>query len=334
MPRRRGRPSAAERAGQEGDGVNEHRVEAVERALSILAAFIDNRPALTLAEIAERTGLYPSTILRLAGSLARFGYLHRGSDGSFRLGPTPMQLGALYRESFRLTDYVRPVLALLVERTEQTAAFYIRDGARRICLYRHHTRRMIRHHIDEGTELPLHLGASAHVLMAFTDGDKDRYATVRRLGYAISLGERDPETAAIAAPVFGADGRLVGALSVTGLASRFQAGDTQPMVEAVVELAQKLTQELGGIWEGRGIGGAEWPPGLCLRLRDAQQVAGRGDEADNGGDEQGGDEGVRGLDDPARHPRRERAAEIAVAVHQATERGDGVLRRGDGNHGP
>ena len=60
----------------------EQRVEAVERALSILDAFTAERPSLSLAELAERTGFYPSTILRLASSLARFGYMHRGAGRS------------------------------------------------------------------------------------------------------------------------------------------------------------------------------------------------------------------------------------------------------------
>ena len=43
-------------------------------------------PQQAAAEVAERAGLYPSTVLRLAASLDRFGYLHRGADGLFRLG--------------------------------------------------------------------------------------------------------------------------------------------------------------------------------------------------------------------------------------------------------
>src|SRR3954453_8522208 len=125
-PRRRGRPPSADRP----DGADEPRVEAVERALSVLDAFADGRPRLSLAEIAERTGLYPSTIRRLAASLDRFGYLHRGADGLFRLGPTPLRLGLLYRDAFDLADHVRPALARLVERTGETAAFYVREGER------------------------------------------------------------------------------------------------------------------------------------------------------------------------------------------------------------
>ena len=59
----------------------QERVEAVERALSIVSAFSDGDQALSLAEIARRTGLYKSTILRLAGSLKCFGYLSQQADG-------------------------------------------------------------------------------------------------------------------------------------------------------------------------------------------------------------------------------------------------------------
>ena len=77
----------------------EQRVEAVERALSILEAFVDNEPSLSLAAIARHTGFNPSTILRLSASLMRFGYLRRLSDGRYSLGPAPLQLGTLYRNS-------------------------------------------------------------------------------------------------------------------------------------------------------------------------------------------------------------------------------------------
>jgi len=239
-PRRRGRPPAS----QPGEPAPQ-RVDAVERALTILEAFDAERPSLSLAELADRTRLYPSTALRLAGSLLRFGYLHRGRDGRFRIGPAPLRLGALYRQAFQMADYVRPVLAHLVAATDETAAFYVRDGARRVCLYRHHTPRLIRHHLEEGSVLPLDRGASAHVLTAFGDGGTQE--AVRRQGYAVSLGERDPETAAIAAPVFGPARALAGALGITGLLTRFQAADLPTLAGIVMAAADGLTQELGGV---------------------------------------------------------------------------------------
>ena len=67
-------------------GVKDGGVAAVDRALSILAAFEDGNRQLELAELARRTGLYKSTLLRLAVSLERGGMLRRGADGAFQIG--------------------------------------------------------------------------------------------------------------------------------------------------------------------------------------------------------------------------------------------------------
>lgn len=45
----------------------------------------------------------------------------------------------------------------------------------------------------------------------------------RDQGWYISLGERDPDAAAVAVPVMDLDGHLWGALSVSGLRSRFSS---------------------------------------------------------------------------------------------------------------
>lgn len=232
-------------AKQAGTQAGEQKVESVERALTILEAFADGSPRLTLNELAQRTGLYRSTILRLAASLERFGYMHRGEGGLYRLGPSLWRLGVLYQNAFNLSDYVRPVLQRLVDTTGETAAFYIRDGNRRICLYRQQAKHLIRLHLEEGAELPLDRGASARILMAHTDGEGTFYERVRQDGYYISLGERDPETIAIAAPVFGIDEKLVGALGIVGLQSRFAEEAKLQTVELLVRSAGELSRTLG-----------------------------------------------------------------------------------------
>ena len=244
VQKRRGRPpSAAARAGG-ADPRGEARVEAVERALSVLEAFASGRPRLMLSELAARSGLYPSTVLRLAGSLSRFGYLHREPDGAFRLGPTPLRLGLLYRNSFDLADRVRPALAALTGRTGETSAFYVREGGERICLFRHHSDRAICHHVEEGARLPLDRGASGRVLTLLAGERTSPGGAAGARGVQVSMGERDPETAAAAAPVFGANG-LVGALGVVGPLHRFDAGNRDRLAAAVAEAARELSRNLG-----------------------------------------------------------------------------------------
>ena len=121
------------------------RVEAVERALAVLDAFQADRTEMTLAEIAAATGFYKSTILRLAGSLERSGYLVRAENGVFRLGPAVWRLGSIYRAGFVLGEAVRPQLRRLVEATGETASFYVREGATRVCLFRQNSPHAARH---------------------------------------------------------------------------------------------------------------------------------------------------------------------------------------------
>ncbi|NEU36602.1 helix-turn-helix domain-containing protein, partial [bacterium LRH843] len=56
-------------------------VAAVERALAILDCFESDQESLPLKTIAQKTGLYKSTILRLCVSLESYGYLRRREDG-------------------------------------------------------------------------------------------------------------------------------------------------------------------------------------------------------------------------------------------------------------
>ncbi len=230
----------------DADEAGKPRVEAVERALSILEAFADGSDRLTLSELAKRTGFYPSTILRLFNSLERFGHLQRDGDGFFRLGPSLWRLGVLYQNAFDLERQVRPVLQDLVDELGETAAFYVREGGRRICLYRCFASSPIGYHVEEGAELPMDRGASAHVLMAFTGGVGQRYDAIRRDGFYVSYGERNPDANAIAVPVFGQADVFVGALSITGPASRLVGATIDAGIEGVRKSAERLSRNLRG----------------------------------------------------------------------------------------
>lgn len=222
----------------------EQRVEAVERALSVLEAFGERADRLTLAELAAETSLYKSTILRLAASLERYGYLRRDGDGVFRLGPSLWRLGSLYRRAFELGEHVRPELRRLVEATGETASFNVAEEGERICLYRENSRHSVRHHLDEGTRLSLERGAAGHVCRAFSGGTDETAMAVRATGFAMSVGERSPDVAAVAVPVFDQEGGFRGALSVSGLASRYDETARERALTALRGAAERLRQTL------------------------------------------------------------------------------------------
>ncbi|TPW26251.1 IclR family transcriptional regulator [Pararhizobium mangrovi] len=218
----------------------EHRVESVERALSILEAFSDRRRNLALSELADETGLYKSTILRLASSLERYGYLRRDDASRFRLGPSLWRLGSIYRQDFGLGEHIRPVLRRLVTATGETASFYVLEMDERLCLYRENSPNSVRHHLEEGSRLSLDRGAAGHVLRAYGAGSGNAQQLLRPDGGCISVGERNPDIAAVAAPVHDRDGALHGALAVSGLRSRFDAERRTHALELVLEACREL----------------------------------------------------------------------------------------------
>lgn len=221
-------------------------VAAVERALSILDAFTDQDPQLTLAELAKRTKMYKSTILRLARSLESCGYLVRAEDGTFRLGSKLLQLGSLYQRHLHTADIVPYALRAIVDELKEGASYYVRDGDRRLCLHRVDALRSVRDSIHAGDRLPLNVGAAGHVISAFGDGGGAGYAKVRDDMHAVSFGERDPEVAAVACPVFGLNQRLAGALAVSGPRYRIEALGAKPILRVLLKHASQLTTAFGG----------------------------------------------------------------------------------------
>ncbi|WP_027967281.1 IclR family transcriptional regulator [Halomonas halocynthiae] len=102
------------------------RVEAVERALTIMDVFNAEHPPLGLPELAKATGFYKSTLLRLLGSLERFDYVKRGNDGLWRLGMRPVELALRHSPSQQLAALVQPALDQLAETSGETAALLVR----------------------------------------------------------------------------------------------------------------------------------------------------------------------------------------------------------------
>ena len=236
---------------EEADTAPSGGVDAVDRAFAILTSFAVGHEEQTLAELAARTGLYKSTILRLARSLEAAGFLHRDGGGVFSVGAEPLRLAAIFRSSLGLEAHVRPVLRTLREKSGESASFFRRDGNLRQCLYREEPRRAIRDHLLEGELLPVSLGAAGNVLAVFGNAaltDGERASRSAELPF-VSFAEHDPETAALAAPVFNEEG-LAGALTISGPSSRLNAARARELGSLLLEQAEALSKLLGG---------APWP---------------------------------------------------------------------------
>ena len=235
MPRKPSNPSLADEQAAPGGAA------AVDRALSVLSAFRSGDTALSVTELAERTRLYKSTVLRLLASLAHGGLVRKTSEGLWALGPELSRLAAIYTASFSLEDVVLPVMRALVAQTGESVALHIRQGEQRLCLYRVDSPQLLRDHVQAGDVLPLDRGAGGRVLMAFGGAKGKLYDKIRRDGYIHASSDRVPGLVGVSAPVWRGDGQLVGALTLTVPEGRFREVFVEQLRVAAARLCAQLT---------------------------------------------------------------------------------------------
>lgn len=218
---------------------------AVDRALTIVAALEGSGRPLSLAELARITGMYKSTMLRLLASLAKAAMVVRRSDQTYALGPFAFRLGRAFEMTYHLREGIVPVLEWLVARGTESPSFHVwHDEDQRLCLFRIDSKHSTLDRVRAGDLLPLKQGAAGKVLRLFSggvDSTAGDVALVQR-----SFGERDPACAAIATPVFGAGGELVGALSLSGPRERFTEQSITKMSKPLLAGAATAALALGG----------------------------------------------------------------------------------------
>lgn len=219
-------------------------VAAADRLLTVLTAFRHGDDIVSLAELAKRTGLIKSTILRLCVSLERFGLVEHMPESGYRLGTEAARLGSVYQQSFALEARVMPVLEELVRLSGETASFYIRRGNQRLCLLRVDSPHPLRMHVRPGDLRPMDKSSIAQVLSLSEIAARGGLSHVKLPIF--SSGVTDPHVASVAMPVFGPHRRLVGALALSGPSSRLTKDRLDGISDALRDAGERLTQALGG----------------------------------------------------------------------------------------
>lgn len=223
-------------------------VAAVDRAMSVLAALERQTEPLSLVELSRMTGFYKSTLLRILTSLQRANIVTRRADGRYALGSFAFRLGRAYEASYPLREAVLPLLHELVEQGSESASFHVRaDAEHRVCLFRINSHHPTLDSISAGDMLPLNKGAPGRILCTeFPSGKMSPSELIFS-----SFGEREASCAAVAAPVFDAEQRVVGAISLSGPAERFTEKAMSHMSKLLLRAAQRATEALGGKWPAR-----------------------------------------------------------------------------------
>ena len=244
---------------------------AIDRGAELLVRVLESEQPVALTDLASASGIPKSTASRLVSALERQGLVEQdGERGRLRPGPAILRVAERSLLERSVVELARPSLDALGEASGETINLAVpaRHGVEHIAQVEG------RHFLGAGQWLgrtvDFHCTANGKVFMAFgratmparplpaltphtiTDPGRLRVelSQVRRDGFAEAVDELEIGLAAIAAPVRGAGGQVVAALSITGPTVRMTADRIAELKPILIEEARTLSRRLGNPQQG------------------------------------------------------------------------------------
>jgi DNA-binding IclR family transcriptional regulator len=247
---------------------------AVDRSADLLVRVLESERPVALTELASATGIPKSTVSRLLSALERRGLVEQdGQRGRLRPGPAILRVAERSMLERNVVELARPSLDALSAASGET----INLAVPALGGVEHVAQVDGRHFLGTGQWLgrtvDYHCTAVGKVFLAFgramTANDapellrkhapatitdprrlRSELARVRRTGLATAVDELEPGLAAMAAPVRGAGGDVVAALSITGPTLRMTPPRIRQLQGTLIEEALVLSRRLGYRDEG------------------------------------------------------------------------------------
>jgi DNA-binding IclR family transcriptional regulator len=207
------------------------------RAVRIFESFTSTRRALTVSEIARRSGLHVATTSRLVAELVQHRMLARRADGRVEIGVRMWELAERASPTVSLREAAMPFLEDLHAVVGHHVQLSVLDGDEALFVERLSAPGAVISYTQIAGRLPLYAASSGLVLLAHgpadlqerilarplerftphtvTDPDRLRalLAAVRRDGRAVCDGFIHVEASAVAVPIRNGQNEVVAALS-------------------------------------------------------------------------------------------------------------------------
>jgi DNA-binding IclR family transcriptional regulator len=246
-------------------------VQSLERAFDLLEALAAGGE-LGVTELANRTGLVPSTAHRLLHTLTKRGYVSQSREtGRYLLGYKIVEVASgLEHRRERLRAVARPHLEGIQRATGETVNLVVLEADRVVYIDQVEGSRNVRMFTTVGTSVPAHTTGSGKAIMALGPPDlpgalygdrelerltnrtlttlaalEDDFKRIRRRGYALDNEEHEEGVGCVAAPVFDHTGRPCSAISVSGPTARILHEHSSALGALLIERAGLASEALG-----------------------------------------------------------------------------------------
>ncbi|HKT45234.1 MAG TPA: IclR family transcriptional regulator [Gaiellaceae bacterium] len=209
--------------------------QAIERAAQLLVRVVESAEPPSIGELSAGAGLPKSTTSRLVSALERQGLVQRlGERGRLRPGPVFLRY-ASRDASQTLIELAGPSLRRLADASGETINLAVPgpDGVEHLA--QEDTAHFVGVTDWVGRAVPFELAANGKCFLTFGGAGCAQSDEIRANGYATTIDELEVGLTAMAAPVLGANGTAIAALSISGPTSRLRS--------RIDELAPQLKAE-------------------------------------------------------------------------------------------
>lgn len=249
-----------------------YRIKALSRGLEILQCFSSTASALKLKDIAHKLNLPEVTVFRYISTLQDLGYLAKDeSTKSYRLTIKVLDLGFSALNNLSFPQIALPYLEELAQKCQESASMAVLEGSEIVYVARAATKRWMSTNLQVGSRLPAFCTSLGRALLAykpFTEVErilgkekftpytpytvtnikalKEILAKVRQDGYAINDQELEIGLRSSAAPVRGAEGKVIASINVSMASARVSLEMLkEEFVPHLLTTAKEISRVLG-----------------------------------------------------------------------------------------
>jgi len=223
---------------------------AIDRGADLLVRVLESEEPVALTDLASAAGLPKSTASRLVSALERRGLVEQdGERGRLRPGPAILRVAERGMLERNIVEVSRQALDALAEASGETINLAVPgpDGVEHIAQVDS------RHFLGAGQWLGRSVGyehsANGKVFAAFGRAPAGTLAgeldAVRGSDFATSIDELEVGLTAMAAPVRGARGEVIAALSISGPTLRMTPARIKELQPILRSEAAALSRRLG-----------------------------------------------------------------------------------------
>ena len=232
------------------------------RGLTVVQAFSQQHPQMTISQLSLRTGLSRAAVRRCLYTLTKLGFAGTEDGSRYSLRPRMLTLSHSFTNSSALSNAAQPIIERLSATHDESFSVATLDGDDIVYVARTTVSRVVSVDLHIGSRLPAYCTSMGRVLLSYlppeqleqylarvdlvphtprtiTSVDRLRLMirAVRRNGFALCDQEFEAGLRSLAVPITSGNGRALATLNLSGSAPRLSTMEMQTRFLPVLRAA-------------------------------------------------------------------------------------------------